>query len=82
MRILNISDYAQYVIALKNNRKEFEEIFASLSINVTNFFRDSMVFDRFQLSILLKYCQVLVRAIKYAYGVQDVLQVRNRILLP
>lgn len=54
MRILNISDYAQYVIALKNNRKEFEEIFASLSINVTNFFRDSMVFDRFQLSILPK----------------------------
>lgn len=54
MRILNISDYAQYVLALKNNRKEFEEIFASLSINVTNFFRDSTVFDRFQLSILPK----------------------------
>lgn len=54
MRILNISDYSQYMLALKNNRKEFEEIFASLSINVTNFFRDSTVFDRFQLSILPK----------------------------
>lgn len=54
MRILNISDYTQYILALKNNRKEFEEIFASLSINVTNFFRDSTVFDRFQLSILPK----------------------------
>jgi chemotaxis protein methyltransferase CheR len=54
MRILNISDYSQYMLALKNNRKEFEEIFTSLSINVTNFFRDSIVFDRFQLSILPK----------------------------
>ncbi|MGI0017426.1 MAG: CheR family methyltransferase [Nitrosotalea sp.] len=54
MRILNISDYSQYAIILKNNRKEFEEIFTSLSINVTNFFRDSTVFDRFQLSILPK----------------------------
>lgn len=54
MRILNISDYAQYVIMLEHDRKEFEEIFGSLSINVTNFFRDSTVFDRFQLSILPK----------------------------
>lgn len=54
MRILNISDYAKYATTLDNDRKEFEEIFASLSINVTNFFRDSTVFDRFQLSILPK----------------------------
>jgi chemotaxis protein methyltransferase CheR len=54
MRILNISDYSEYSHTLKDNRKEFEEIFASLSINVTNFFRDSTVFDRFQLSILPK----------------------------
>lgn len=52
MRILNISEYSQYAHVLKNDRKEFEEIFLSLSINVTNFFRDSAVFDRFQLSIL------------------------------
>ncbi len=52
MRILNISEYSQYAHILKNDRKEFEEIFSSLSINVTNFFRDSTVFDRFQLSIL------------------------------
>jgi chemotaxis protein methyltransferase CheR len=54
MRILNISEYSQYLFTLRDNRKEFEEIFASLSINVTNFFRDSTVFDRFQLSILPK----------------------------
>jgi chemotaxis protein methyltransferase CheR len=52
MRILNISEYSQYSHVLKNNRKEFEEIFSSLSINVTNFFRDPKVFDGFQLSIL------------------------------
>lgn len=52
MRMLNISEYSQYAHVLKNDRKEFEEIFLSLSINVTNFFRDSAVFDRFQLSIL------------------------------
>lgn len=52
MRILDISEYSQYALVLKNDRKEFEEIFSSLSINVTNFFRDSTVFDRFQLSIL------------------------------
>ncbi|MDE1819058.1 MAG: protein-glutamate O-methyltransferase CheR [Thaumarchaeota archaeon] len=52
MRILNISEYSQYAHILRNDRKEFEEIFLSLSINVTNFFRDSAVFNRFQLSIL------------------------------
>jgi chemotaxis protein methyltransferase CheR len=54
MRILNISEYSQYLFTLRDDRKEFEEIFASLSINVTNFFRDSTVFDQFQLSILPK----------------------------
>lgn len=54
MRILNISRYSDYVLVLKKEQKEFEEIFASLSINVTNFFRDSLVFDRFQMSILPK----------------------------
>jgi chemotaxis protein methyltransferase CheR len=54
MRILNISDYSKYSLTLKDNRKEFEEIFSSLSINVTNFFRDSTVFDRFQLFIIPK----------------------------
>jgi len=52
MRILNISEYSQYALVLKNDRKEFEAIFSSLSINVTNFFRDSAVFDRFQSSVL------------------------------
>ena len=54
MRILNISKYSDYALVLKKEHKEFEEIFASLSINVTNFFRDSLVFEQFQLSILPK----------------------------
>jgi len=54
MRILNISKYSEYALVLKNEHKEFEEIFASLSINVTNFFRNSAVFNIFQLSILPK----------------------------
>jgi chemotaxis protein methyltransferase CheR len=54
MRILNMSKYSEYALVLKQERQEFEEVFTSLSINVTNFFRDSMVFDRFQLSILPK----------------------------
>lgn len=54
MRILNISEYPEYIHALKQDRKEFEEIFASLSINVTDFFRNSTVFDIFKLHILPK----------------------------
>ncbi len=52
MRMLNISEYFEYAHVLKNDHKEFEEIFSSLSINVTNFFRDSKVFDNFQSFIL------------------------------
>ncbi len=52
MRIIDVHDYTQYAAILKEERQEFEELFASLSINVTNFFRDFMVYDRFKSSIL------------------------------
>ncbi len=54
MRILDISDYSEYATVLKNERQEFEELFASLSINVTNFFRDFMVYDKFKSLVLPK----------------------------
>lgn len=54
MRILDINDYSEYVAILKNERHEFEELFSSLSINVTNFFRDFMVYDKFKSSVLPK----------------------------
>ncbi len=52
MRILEISDYAEYASILKRERHEFEELFASLSINVTNFFRDLAVYDKFRSMII------------------------------
>jgi chemotaxis protein methyltransferase CheR len=54
MRILEIDDYFEYAMILKKERREFEELFTSLSINVTNFFRDSTVYDKFRLFILPK----------------------------
>ncbi|MGI0101521.1 MAG: CheR family methyltransferase [Nitrosotalea sp.] len=54
MKILEIDDYLEYAMVLKKERPEFEELFASLSINVTNFFRDSTVYDKFKLSIMPK----------------------------
>ncbi|MFZ1076736.1 MAG: protein-glutamate O-methyltransferase CheR [Nitrosotalea sp.] len=54
MRVLEINDYFEYATVLKNERREFEELFTSLSINVTNFFRDSAVYDKFRLFIIPK----------------------------
>ncbi|SRR5579885_260576 len=54
MGILDIKDYSDYALVLKNERREFEELFLSLSINVTNFFRDSIVYDNFRLFITPK----------------------------
>lgn len=52
MRILDIKDYSEYASFLKKERKEFEEFFMSLSINVTNFFRDFAVYDNFKSVII------------------------------
>lgn len=54
MGILNIVDYVEYAKFLKNEKREFEELFTSLSINVTNFFRDSSVYDVFRTYVVPK----------------------------
>lgn len=54
MRILEIDNYLEYAMVLKKERYEFEELFTSLSINVTNFFRDFAVYDKFRLSVIPK----------------------------
>lgn len=54
MGILDIKNYSDYALLLKKERKEFEELFMSLSINVTNFFRDSVVYDSFKSIIIPK----------------------------
>lgn len=54
MRILEIKDYLEYAMILKKEKPEFDELFASLSINVTNFFRDPVVYDKLKLSIMPK----------------------------
>ncbi len=54
MRILDIEDYFEYADILKKERHEFEELFSSLSINVTNFFRDFTVYDKFKSFIIPK----------------------------
>ncbi|MDE1861906.1 MAG: protein-glutamate O-methyltransferase CheR [Thaumarchaeota archaeon] len=52
MSILGIGAYQDYADFLKNNRKEFEELFRSFSINVTNFFRDPTVYEVFSSTIV------------------------------
>ena len=59
MRILEIEDYLEYAMVLKKERPEFEELFTSLSINVTNFFRDPAVYDKFKLSVMPKILSAL-----------------------
>lgn len=54
MRILEIKDYLEYAMILKKEKPEFDELIASLSINVTNFFRDPTVYDKLKLSIIPK----------------------------
>lgn len=54
MGILEINDYSDYATFLRNEKKEFEELITSLSINVTSFFRDSKVYESFESLILPK----------------------------
>lgn len=54
MRLLEITEYSEYALVLKKEKSEFEELFVSLSINVTNFFRDFTVYDKFRLHIIPK----------------------------
>lgn len=45
MRTRGVCDYIQYATLLNNEPEEFIELFKSLSINVTSFFRDQQVYD-------------------------------------
>ena len=54
MKFLIVPDYPMYSSILKNEKSEFEELFSSLSINVTNFFRDRVVYDKFRGEIIPK----------------------------
>jgi len=44
MRTRDVSDYLQYAAILNNEPSEFVELFQTLSINVTSFFRDNEVY--------------------------------------
>ena len=52
MNILGIDNHLNYAMVIKKDRNEFEELFTSLSINVTNFFRDSVVYEGFEQTII------------------------------
>lgn len=52
MSLLDVRDHLEYSEILKKDRHEFEEFFMSLSINVTNFFRDGSVYEIFKSSII------------------------------
>ncbi|CAB50461.1 CheR family methyltransferase [Pyrococcus abyssi] len=52
MRKLGISDYMEYYKLLKQNREEFEELLFTIAINVTEFFRDPVVWKTFQRKVL------------------------------
>ena len=54
MRILEINDYSEYASILRKERHEFDELVTSLSINVTSFFRDFMVYDKFKSYVIPK----------------------------
>ncbi|AEC52047.1 chemotaxis protein methyltransferase [Pyrococcus sp. NA2] len=52
MRKLGISNYMEYYKFLKANKDEFEELLFTIAINVTEFFRDPIVWKTFQNKIL------------------------------
>ncbi|RLF90907.1 protein-glutamate O-methyltransferase CheR [Thermococci archaeon] len=52
MRKLGITDYMEYYKLLKTNKDEFEELLFTIAINVTEFFRDPIVWKTFQNKIL------------------------------
>ncbi|MFA4640802.1 CheR family methyltransferase [Pyrococcus kukulkanii] len=52
MRKLGITDYMEYYRLLKTNKDEFEELLFTIAINVTEFFRDPIVWKTFQNKIL------------------------------
>ncbi len=53
----NILDLSQYVCLLKEKPEEVNELFKSLLIGVTSFFRDTDAFDGLKFDVLLKLLQ-------------------------
>src|SRR5579875_266291 len=64
MGILNIVNYEEYAGFVKKDKREFDEIFTSLSINVTNFFRDYSVYDCFKTCVIPKILEGLEKSEK------------------
>ncbi|HRU38674.1 MAG TPA: CheR family methyltransferase, partial [Candidatus Goldiibacteriota bacterium] len=54
MRALQISDYGAYASFLEKNPQEFDILMDKLTINVTQFFRDTEVFSEFENTVLLE----------------------------
>lgn len=54
MKVLNISDGSEYAELLRDNSDEINSLYDSLSINVTRFFRDAQVWDKFSKSVIPK----------------------------
>lgn len=54
MRIRGITDYSKYALILNDDPTELSDFFQSLSINVTQFFRDAKMFQLFSDTIIPK----------------------------
>ena len=54
MKSRGIADYSQYASLLNSDPSELSELFQSLSINVTQFFRDPLVYQKFSDVIVSK----------------------------
>lgn len=52
MKIKGISDYSKYALLLNSDSQELTELLQSLSINVTNFFRDVQIFNTFSNTVI------------------------------
>ncbi|AEH25208.1 CheR family methyltransferase [Pyrococcus yayanosii] len=52
MRKLGIASYVEYYQLLKKSKEEFEELLLTIAINVTEFFRDPIVWKTFQKKVI------------------------------
>ena len=52
MRKLGVNSFIEYYRILKGNRKELEELLFTIAINVTEFFRDPIVWKTFQRRVI------------------------------
>jgi chemotaxis protein methyltransferase CheR len=52
MRALNVDDYRDYIQLLSTHKGEYKKLFAALTINVTEFFRDTSTFEAIKRDLL------------------------------